>query len=79
LGDDVNADPYTKLKHKLFALIVEHRIFREKAILKLLDKAKQINAHMNQFKLDRVLEEVHTKIQHEHATKETVSQVSGAA
>jgi len=57
-GSGVSADPYVKLRHKLFALIVEHRIFRERAILKLLDKAKQINSHMNQFKLDRVLEEV---------------------
>ena len=58
LGADGAADAYTKLRHKLFALIVEHRIFREQAILKLLHKAKQINAHLNQCKLDRVLEEV---------------------
>jgi hypothetical protein len=57
-GGSVGADPYVKLRHKLFALIVEHRIFREKAILQLLDKAKRINAHLNQFKLDRVLEEI---------------------
>lgn len=55
---DAAHDPYVALKEKLFALIVEHRIFREAAIRKLLDKAKQINAHMNQARLDRVLEEV---------------------
>lgn len=57
-GTSTGLDPYTTLRHKLFALIVEHRIFREQAILKLLHKAKQINAHMNQAKLDRVLEDI---------------------
>lgn len=56
--DGRNLDPYAQLKQKLFALIVEHRIFREKAILKLLEKARAINQHMNQAKLERVLDEI---------------------
>jgi hypothetical protein len=51
-------DPYVRLKNKLVALIVEHRIFRERAIVKLLDKARAINGHLNQAKVEQVLQSV---------------------
>lgn len=35
---DGGADPYDQLKSRLFALIVEHRIYREEHLLQLFDK-----------------------------------------
>jgi hypothetical protein len=35
---DGGSDPYEQLKSRLFALIVEHRIYREEHLLQLFDK-----------------------------------------
>lgn len=58
--DPSMSDPYLRLKSKLFSLIIEHRIFREKAILKLFDKAAEINSHMDRWRLQQIFNEVRT-------------------
>lgn len=53
--DDTSTDPYLKLKNKLVSLIVEYRMYKTSHLVKLFDKAREINKHMDPDRVNLVL------------------------
>eukprot|EP01006_Ploeotia_vitrea_P035564 TRINITY_DN65896_c7_g1_i1.p1 TRINITY_DN65896_c7_g1~~TRINITY_DN65896_c7_g1_i1.p1 ORF type:complete len:424 (+),score=184.93 TRINITY_DN65896_c7_g1_i1:34-1305(+) len=54
--------PYLYLKQHLFNLIVEHRIYRERDLDALFNKARSLNTHLDIEQVNKVLEELRREL-----------------
>jgi hypothetical protein len=55
-------NPYHVLKSKLYDLIIENRIYKAENLLKLFEKAEEMNSHLDQRRLRDVLDELKAEL-----------------